>query len=213
MVGLALCFGAAALSYQMGLSEAYGAFIAGLIIGNSSKRDKITHAMEPIENILMMVFFLSIGLLMDLGFIFENFFTVMVLLLLVTVVKTTMNITILRVMGRAWPQAFMAGLILSQLGEFTFLLTSVASNVEILNSYNKDLIISVTVLSLAISPLWYASALRVHNLRRSGALSLSQIMQRAFGKEVALCQRGLIKSWNLCKRAISNIKRSVSNKE
>lgn len=68
---LALCFSAAAISGVAGLSPVYGAFIAGILIGNSTLRSRVIPVIEPIQSILLVVFFLSIGLLMDLQFIWE----------------------------------------------------------------------------------------------------------------------------------------------
>jgi CPA2 family monovalent cation:H+ antiporter-2 len=69
---LALCFSAAALSGLAGLSPVYGAFLAGIIVGNSTLRSRIIPVIEPIQSILLVVFFLSIGLLIDLDFILAN---------------------------------------------------------------------------------------------------------------------------------------------
>ena len=80
---LTLCFGAAAMSGLLGLSPAYGAFLAGLLLGNSGERPAFVGSTKPIQSILMMVFFLSIGLLIDLPFIFSNFGTVLILLFIV----------------------------------------------------------------------------------------------------------------------------------
>ena len=60
------------MSGAFGLSPAYGAFIAGLIIGNSNLRTKVIPVIEPIQSVLLVVFFLSIGLLIDLTYIWQN---------------------------------------------------------------------------------------------------------------------------------------------
>ncbi len=69
VAGLTVCFGAAALSGLIGLSPAYGAFLAGLIIGNSTVREAMIQSTRPIQSVLIMVFFLSIGLLIDFRFV------------------------------------------------------------------------------------------------------------------------------------------------
>ena len=107
---------------MVGLSPAYGAFLAGLVIGNSNARAVMIRSMRPIQSVLMMVFFLSIGLLLDLAFIADNLATVALLLLVVTVLKTALNIGILHILREPWPHAFFAGIMLAQIGEFSFVL-------------------------------------------------------------------------------------------
>src|SRR3990167_4228516 len=77
LMGLMFCFGAAAVAGLSGLSAAYGAFLAGLVLGNSQKRQILIDRMTPIYSVLMMMFFLSIGLLLDLNFIMKNLGKVM----------------------------------------------------------------------------------------------------------------------------------------
>ena len=80
---------------------------------------------RPIQSVLLMVFFLSIGLLIDLRFIWDYIGTVVVLLLIVTVLKTALNIGILHLLREPWPHAFIAGVMLAQIGEFSFILSGI----------------------------------------------------------------------------------------
>ena len=72
---------------------------------------------------VLLTLFFSIGLLIDLTFIYSNIGTVLVLLFLVTIFKTATNTIILRFLGQSWPQAFMVSVVLSKIGEFSFLLS------------------------------------------------------------------------------------------
>src|SRR3546814_17320767 len=104
------------------LFRSYGAFVAGVLIGNSAAREQMIHAAAPIQSILMMVFFLSIGLLLDLGFIWDNLGVVLVMLVAVTLGKSGFNILTLRLPGQPWPRAAIAGVMLAKNGGFPFLL-------------------------------------------------------------------------------------------
>ncbi|MBI3441309.1 MAG: cation:proton antiporter, partial [Proteobacteria bacterium] len=88
LTAMAFCFTWAAITGLLGLSTAYGAFIAGLIIGNSNIRASLHRAIEPVQTVLLMVFFLSIGLLIDINFIIQNWQSVLIVLAVVTVLKT-----------------------------------------------------------------------------------------------------------------------------
>lgn len=171
---IACCLAAAALAGLFGVSAAYGAFIVGLILGNARGAEDLSHAAKPIEGLLMMVFFLSVGLLIDLDFIYANLGRVLSWLAIVTVVKTALNIMLIRATGRPWPQAFLAGVLLGQVGEFSFLLAAVGTDAGIVPPSDRSLLVAVIALSLLISPLWLATARRLHLVatRRGATLGL-----------------------------------------
>lgn len=164
LAALAFCFTWATLSGLVGLSTAYGAFLAGLIIGNSNVRATMHKAAEPIQTILLMVFFLSIGLLIDLDYIFANWKNVLLVLSIVTFLKTIVNVGILHLLGEPWQRAFHAGVVMGQLGEFSFILVAGGVAANVISPEGYDLMISVIALSLLISPMWLAIARRLHDI-------------------------------------------------
>lgn len=164
LAALAFCFTWATLSGLVGLSTAYGAFLAGLIIGNSNVRATMHKAAEPIQTILLMVFFLSIGLLIDLDYIFANWKNVLLVLSIVTFLKTIVNVGILHLLGEPWQRAFHAGVVMGQLGEFSFILVAGGVAANVISPEGYDLMISVIALSLLISPMWLAVARRLHDI-------------------------------------------------
>lgn len=168
LAATAWCFGAAALAGMLDLSPAYGAFLGGLILGNSAQQAPITRAAHPIQAVLLMVFFLSIGLLMELGFIWENLTIVVVLLAVVTVFKTLLNIVTIRLLGRTWSGAMLVGVTLAQIGEFSFLLSETALRYKLISTEDARVVVAVTVLSLFLTPLWVFAARRLHGLALSG---------------------------------------------
>lgn len=161
------CFGAAVISGLFGLSEAYGAFLAGIILGNSAERQKVIKSTLPIQSTLLMVFFLSVGLLLDLGYVFQNLGKVLLLLLLITVGKTILNICILHIFKQKWSTAFLSSLMLAQIGEFSFVLSDAAAEAGIFTLDDRRLVISLTVLSLIFSPIWMKMARNFQQVRRS----------------------------------------------
>ncbi len=169
LASLAWCFLIAAVAGLIGLSPAFGAFLAGLIAGNSQQRELIHHNAGPIQAILLMTFFLSIGLLIDLGFLWENLGVVFSLWLFVTVFKTGLNVLLLRVLGEQWQRAFMVSLILGQLGEFAFVLGAAAINAALIDSDIHRMIVAVTVLSLMTSPFYIDAARRLHDKAKDDA--------------------------------------------
>lgn len=183
VAGLAACFGGAALSGAFGLSPAYGAFLAGLVIGNTTERRLMTEAVHPIQSVLLMIFFVSIGLLMDLDYIWRNLGLVLLLWFLASVFKTALNIGILRAFGESWPRAFLASMALAQVGEFSFLLAQAGSAARVIDGEIHRLIVSVTVLSLAISPLWLAASRRMHRVALRSFTSMRFVLLMLAGHE------------------------------
>jgi CPA2 family monovalent cation:H+ antiporter-2 len=183
LAALAFCLGAAAVSGLMGLSAAYGAFLAGLVIGNSHQRHAMLAVVEPLQSILMMVFFLSIGLLVDLDYLWENLGAVLLLLTMVTIFKTVLNVAILHLLGEPWQRAFLVGVTIAQIGEFSFLLAVVGLDSGLITPEDRRLIVAVTVLSLALSPLWVVIGRRLHDLADDGITSGQRLIQLVYAPE------------------------------
>ena len=209
---LALCFGAAAISGLLGLSPAYGAFLAGLVLGNSGEKPAFVGSTRPIQSILMMVFFLSIGLLIDLPFIYSNLGTVLILLFLVTIFKTAMNTTILRLLGQTWPQAFLVSAVLSQIGEFSFLLSKTGLEAGLIGEEVLRLVVAVTVLSLAVSPFWVVTARRLHEMTAS-VVTFRELMSSVYSHEANFFVKAFLKVRPKLLIAINSFKHHRKKKE
>lgn len=164
LANIGFCFVLAAASGYVGLSPSYGAFLAGLVLGASTDRRPAFHMVEPIQSIMLMVFFLSIGLLINLNFVFEHLVTVLVLVFVVLVAKTATNISILNFLGQPWESAFISGLVMAQIGEFSFALAKVGLGSGALDRDAYQLALSVIALSLILSPFWLLTARRFHAL-------------------------------------------------
>lgn len=190
LAALAYCFAAAALSGMVGLSAAYGAFIAGLYIGSTTDRRHMIRATEPIQAVLVMVFFLSIGLLINLSYIWQNIGTVIVLLLTVLIIKSAMNVGILRLLGETWPSAFRSGILLSQIGEFSFVLASAGVAMGVIGIEGHDLIVSVIALSLMVSPLWLETSRRLQRLAQQGMSRFDDLLLNLYDDEARAVAAG-----------------------
>ncbi len=189
LAALAFCFAAAALSGALGLSTAFGAFLAGLLIGNSTDRAATVRATQPIQSVLLVAFFLSIGLMLDLSFLWNNLLTVLGWLVLIVVVKTTINVAALHFLGEPWERAFPAGVIMGQIGEFSFVLAAVGVERGLLTDEGSKVAIAVIALSLLISPIWQLSVRRVHDAAANGISDLRGMLAQAYAQEITLVGR------------------------
>lgn len=159
---LGWCFTFALITGLAGLSPAFGAFIAGLIVGNSAQQKVAHENAEPIKVILMMAFFLSVGLLLDIDFLFANLPSILLMLVVVTFFKTILNTLGLRLLREEWKSAFMCSLLLGQMGEFSFVIGAAALAVGIIDQELQRYLIAVTILSLVVSPIYVDLARRMH---------------------------------------------------
>lgn len=152
--GLLVCFSFAMISGFFGLSTALGAFIAGMTISNTTEHDWIRKNLHPFYVILVAVFFVSIGMLIDDYFIFQNLGLIVFLVIVTILLKTLFNAFILRLLENSWSESFYAGALLSQIGEFSFILGSIGLQLGIITMFGYQLTISVIALTLLISPFW-----------------------------------------------------------
>ena len=210
LTALAYCFAAAAVSGVLGLSPAYGAFLAGLLIGNSTQRATVHAATQPIQSVLLMVFFLSIGLLIDLAFIWRNLTVVLALLLFVVAFKSAMNVGVLHLLGEPWHRAFLSGVVLAQIGEFSFVLLAAGAGSGIVDGDGYRLFVAIIALNLALSPLWLNAARRLHALASHSVPTLGALLEELYGHEAAVVGEGSSRLVDAVRRGGGGVRRSLA---
>lgn len=151
---LVICFGIASISGLFHISTALGAFIAGIFLSSAKEVEWVHHNLISFKVIFLALFFISIGLLIDLNFLFENWAIVFSVLFLVFFTNTLINAIIFKISGETWQKSFYGGSILSQVGEFSFILVAVGLSTGIIADFTYKLTILVIALSLLVSPFW-----------------------------------------------------------
>jgi monovalent cation:proton antiporter-2 (CPA2) family protein len=152
VAGLFTVIGAAALMRQFGLSTALGAFVAGVVLAESPYRHELESDVEPFRSILLGLFFLSVGMLLDLGLIYDRPLLVLGLAAGVIVTKTALMTVLTRAFSCGWAQAFRLGLLLSQAGEFGFVLFAQAASARLISAEDASLFSAVVTLSMVATP-------------------------------------------------------------
>jgi monovalent cation:H+ antiporter-2, CPA2 family len=153
-----LCFATAWLTSSVGLSLALGAFFAGLIISESDYSHQATANILPFREIFISFFFVSIGMLLDLQYFFQNIGLMIVLTIAVILLK--MTIVTLTVLVKKYPFriALISAFTLFQVGEFAFLLSTIGIRNGLITHevYQKFLVVSI--LTMALTPFLIGSA-------------------------------------------------------
>ncbi len=192
-----ICLGSAVLSEIGGFSAPFGAFIAGLILGNSDLKDEVKNISEPIEELLLLTFFLSVGLQVDLSFIWEHLGVIALALLYITVGKTALNIAVLRLFKFSLPDSFIISVLLGHIGEFSFMLAFAASKVGLIETTELKFLVSLTALSLFLSPFWLIFAERCRRMTVSALESSAwSLFQAIVSKE----SKNLVTIFDLIKK-------------
>jgi CPA2 family monovalent cation:H+ antiporter-2 len=183
---IGVCFTAATVSGLLGLSPALGAFLAGLAVGHSTLARQAVRMAQPVQSLLLFVFFLSIGLLIDLDYLLHAFWLILIALAVVAVGKTFVNLLILRLFGQSGDVAFPAALFLAPVGEFSFVIVSAGVSVGALTPEGHKLAIAVIALSLLVSPLWFIGARRAHDLAMRGITEADALFKQSYARELFL---------------------------
>ncbi len=149
-----LCLGTAFLTYKLGLSLALGAFIAGLIISESEYSYQAISDVLPFKDSFNGLFFISVGMLMDLDFFLSNFVTVMFIVVSVIILKTLTSTGTIFITGSNLRVSLHSGLILSQIGEFSFVLSVVALKTGLIAESIYQYFLSSAVITMLLTPLF-----------------------------------------------------------
>ncbi len=148
------CFGFAYLTGFLGISEALGAFVAGMLISATRATRWISDNLLSFKVLFVALFFVSIGLIIDLEYIVENYLLIGLLVVAVFFTNHVINMLIIKAFGNSWRTSIYSGAMLAQIGEFSFILGSAGLSAAIIGQGEYNLIVSVIALSLFLSPFY-----------------------------------------------------------
>ncbi len=150
-----ICFAIALLTFKLGMSLAFGAFLAGLMISESEYSHNVFGNILTIKDVFASFFFVSIGMLFDISFVRENWQIVILSFVLVLVIKSIIAGGTGFLLGHTLQGTIMIGLALSQVGEFSFILGRIGYNNALLSDHSYHLFLSVAVLTMAVTPFLF----------------------------------------------------------
>ena len=150
---VALAFAIAAATSWVGLSAAVGAFLAGLVISKSDwTGHRALREVTPLRDVFAAFFFVSIGMLVDLRFLWENAWVVAVVTLASVGVKLVLATGLLRALGYLPATSLRAGTSLGQLGEFSFILAGAATTLGLVDATLLPVTIAAAAVTMAATP-------------------------------------------------------------
>jgi len=171
---VAICFGTAYGVGLAGVSISLGAFLAGLVVSQSRFAEHALSEILPLQILFSAVFFVSVGMLLDVGFLLANLPLVLAAVAALAAVKLATTWAAVRAVGRTAPVAAASALLLAQVGEFSFVLERAGREAGLtplgMSELGSPLFIAATVLSMALTPALAPLAGRMAARRRPDVL-------------------------------------------
>lgn len=165
-----LCLGTALLTSELGLSLALGAFLAGLVISESEYAYQAISDILPFKDSFNGLFFISIGMLMNLKFLSENLFVIFSAVLFILLIKTSTGFFSVHLLGHPVRVSLQTGLYLAQIGEFSFVLALVGKSVGLVTENLYQLFLSASIWTMVLTPFILRASPRISSWMSSKKL-------------------------------------------
>lgn len=150
---LLVVIGSAMLMQSAGLSMAMGAFIAGVLLADSTYRHELEADIEPFRGILLGLFFIAVGLSLDLAVVLDNWLLIILAVPSLMVIKAVIVFVLCRMFQIERDTAIRVAFLLPQSGEFGFVLFSTAVAAALIDTSTASLLVAIVTLSMALTPL------------------------------------------------------------
>lgn len=138
--------------HKLGISMALGAFVAGMLLADSEYRHEIEADIEPFKGLLLGLFFMAVGMSVNFGLVVDEPLRIAGLVVALVAVKAVVVFALARVFGEETPSAYALSVVLSQGGEFAFVLFSLAAGEKLLPAALADLLVAVVTISMLTTP-------------------------------------------------------------
>ncbi|GGC04995.1 monovalent cation:proton antiporter family protein [Pseudoduganella buxea] len=149
---LLVTLGAAWITERAGLSLALGAFVAGMLISETEYKHQVEEDIKPFRDVLLGLFFITVGMLLNVQVVMDNWWLVLVLLIVPVLMKFALIAGLAKAFGASDGVAMRTGLALAQAGEFGFVLLNVAGGMELVDPFVIQVVLASMVLSMLAAP-------------------------------------------------------------
>jgi CPA2 family monovalent cation:H+ antiporter-2 len=203
-----ICIGTAWLTSLVGLSLALGAFLAGLVISESEYGHRAFSEILPIKDIFVILFFVSIGMLLDVGSVLRNPLLVLLAVLSILMIKFAAGTLIPVALGYPLRIGVLVGVALSQIGEFSFVMSKEGINFGLFSSDDYQVFLASAIITMMFTPFMIQGSGRFseyfERLPFSNAVKLGRFHENSLKKE-ELKNHAIIVGFGLNGRNISRV--------
>ncbi len=177
VVALALCFGMVVVASSVGFSSAFGAFIMGSILAETVEAERIEHLVTPVKNLFGAIFFVSVGMMVDIQLIIQYAVPILCIIAAIMVGQTVFGSLSFLLSGQPLKTAIQCGFSLTQIGEFAFILATLGTSLGVTSDYLYPIVVAVSVFTTFTTPYMIRLAVPAYNvLERHLPARLKQIL-------------------------------------
>lgn len=152
IVSLALCFGMVILAAHTGFSAALGAFIMGSILAETIEAESIERLVKPVKNLFGAIFFVSVGMMVDLSMIAEYAWPIVAITFAVIIGQALFGTFGVVLSGKPLKMAMQCGFSLTQIGEFAFIIASLGLYLNVTSNFLYPIVVAVSVVTTFLTP-------------------------------------------------------------
>ena len=171
---LLVVLGAALLMQEVGLSMAMGAFLAGLLLAESNFRHQLEADIEPFRGMLLGLFFMSVGMSIDLALVREQWLLLAVAAPAVVLGKTMLIAVLSKLFGASWRDGLRSGTLLCTAGEFAFVLLPVAMALGLMSPAEAQPVTALAAITMLLGPILSTVVEKALSNRREGEVQPEQ---------------------------------------
>ncbi|WP_024991144.1 cation:proton antiporter [Hoylesella marshii] len=164
IVSLALCFFMAILSSLVGFSSAFGAFVIGSILAETVEGTHIIKVVDPIKDLFGAVFFVSVGMLVNLHIIIEYAVPIVVIVSLIVVGQALFGTMAFLLSGQSLKTAMRCSFSMAQIGEFPFIIASLGLSLGVIGEFMYPVIVAGSAITTFLTPYIIKSAIPAYNI-------------------------------------------------
>lgn len=158
IVSLGLCCLMAVISTQAGFSSAFGAFVMGSILAETIEAEKIIKLVEPVKNLFGAIFFVSVGMLVDVNILVEYALPIIILVLTIILGQAIFGTVGFMLSGQPLKTAMKCGFSMAQIGEFSFIIASLGLSLGVIGNFVYPVIVAVSVITTFLTPYMIKAA-------------------------------------------------------
>jgi CPA2 family monovalent cation:H+ antiporter-2 len=163
VVSIALCLLMVLLAVQVGFSAALGAFIMGSILAETSKGERIEALVKPVKNLFAAIFFVSVGMMIDPSVLIEYGTPILIITALVIIGMPLATILGALLSGQSLRHSIQAGMSLSQIGEFSFIIASLGVSLNVTNDFLYPIAVAVSAITTFTTPFFIKKSTHVYS--------------------------------------------------
>lgn len=164
IVSLALCFGMVYLAALVGFSPAFGAFIMGSILAETTQAEQISRLVSPVKDLFGAIFFVSVGMMVDPHMIMEYKIPIIVIVLSVLLGQTIFGTAGVLLSGQPLKISMQCGFSLTQIGEFAFIIASLGVSLHVTSDFLYPIVVAVSVITTFMTPYMIRLAVPTYNI-------------------------------------------------